>query len=82
MAVRLYLVMGDETLLDYLVCAKTADDAVNYVVKNVKMKFMAKPATPMQVAMFKDNNHQAILGEAADLAEWQAHEKLNETKRS
>ena len=78
MTVRLYLVMGEETLLDYLVCAKSAEDAVNYVVKNVKPKFMAKPATPMQVAMFKDNNHQAVLGEEADLAEWQANEKPTE----
>ena len=78
MAVRLYVVMGENNLWDYLVCAKSGEAAVDYVVKNVTMQLTAKPATPMQVAMFKDNNHQAVLGEAADLAEWQANEKLNE----
>ena len=74
MAVQLYVVMGDNTLWDYLVCAKSGEDAVDYVVKNKLMQVSAKLATPMQVAMFKDNN-QAVLGDAADLEEWQANEK-------
>ena len=77
MAVRLYVVIGENNLWDYLVCAKSGKDAVNYVVKNKLMQLSAKPATPMQVAMFKDNGHE-VLGEAADLAAWQADEKLNE----
>ena len=77
MTVRLYVVMGDNQLWDDLVCAQSADAAVSYVIKSGLMKLSAKPASPMQVAMFKDNGH-AVLGESADLAEWQATEKLNE----
>ena len=75
MAVQLYVVMSDNTLWDYLVCAKSAEDAVDYVIKSGLMKCSAKPATPMVVAMFIDNDHE-VLGEAEDLAEWQANEKL------
>ena len=77
MTARLYVVMGENNLWDYLVCAQSGAAAVNYVVKHVKMDLYAKPATPMQVSMFKDNGHE-VLGEAADLAEWQANEKLTE----
>ena len=73
MTVQLYVVMSDNSLWDYLVCAKSAEDAVNYVVKNVLTKPSAKPATPMQVAMFEDNSRE-VLGEADDLAEWHANE--------
>ena len=78
MAVRLYVVMGENILWDYLVCAKSADAAVNYVIKSSLMKLSAKPATPMQVTMFMDNKQAVLLGDAADLAEWQANEKLTE----
>lgn len=67
MTVRLYVVMGDNQLWDDLVCAQSADAAVSYVIKSGLMKLSAKPASPMQVAMFKDNGHE-VLGEAADLA--------------
>ena len=77
MTVRLYVVMGENTLWDYLVCAKNDEAAVDYVLKNVAIKRIAKLATPMQVAMYQDNN-KAVIGESADLAEWQATEKLNE----
>ena len=78
MSVQLYVVMGDNQLWDYLVCAKSAEDAVNYVIKSSLMKLSAKPATPMQVTMLKDNKQAVLLGEAADLEEWQANEKLTE----
>ena len=77
MAVHLYVVAGENKLWDYLVCAKSAEAAVNYIRKNELLKLSAKPASPMQVAMFKDNG-QEVLGDSADLAEWQAHEKLND----
>ena len=77
MAAHLFVVMGDNTLWDYLVCAKSGEDAVNYVVKNKLMQLSVKPATQIDVAMFKDNGHE-VLGESEDLAEWQANEKLNE----
>ena len=67
MAVRLYVVSGENRLWDDLVCAQSADAAVSYVIKSGLMKLSAKPASPMQVAMFKDNGHE-VLGEAADLA--------------
>ena len=78
MSVRLYVVMGENNIWDDLVCAKSGEDAVNYVIKSGLMKLSAKPATPMQVAMFQDNGHE-VLGEATDLAEWQANEKPHET---
>ena len=77
MAVQLYVVMSDNTLWDDLVCAKSSEAAVDYVIKNVQKKPSAKLATPMQAAMFKDNGHE-VIGESDDLAEWQANEKLNE----
>ena len=77
MAVRLYVVSGENRLWDGLVCAQSADAAVNYVKKHELLQLSAKPASPMQVAMFTDNGH-SVLGETADLAEWQAAEKLNE----
>ena len=77
MAVHLYVVAGENKLWDYLVCAQSAEAAVNYVRKNELLKLAAKPATPMQVAMFKDNGHE-VLGETEDLAAWQANEKINE----
>ena len=78
MSVQLYVVMGDNQLWDYLVCAKNGEAAVNYVIKSGLMKLSAKPATPMQVTMLKDNKQAVLLGEAADLEEWQANEKLTE----
>ena len=75
MSVNLYVVMGNNQLWDYLVCAKNGEAAVNYVIKSGLLKLSAKPATPMEVEMFQDNGHE-VLGEAADLAEWQANEKL------
>ena len=80
MTARLYVVMGENNLWDYLVCAQSADAAVNYVIKSSLMELSAKPATTMQVAMFKDNKQAVLLGDAADLAEWQANEKLNENE--
>ena len=77
MTVQLYVVMGDNTLWDDLVCAQSGEAAVNYIIKNALLKLSAKPATPMQVAMFKDNGHE-VIGESDDLAEWQANEKLSE----
>ena len=77
MAVRLYVVMGENNLWDYLVCAKSGEAAVNYIIKNALFNLTAKLATPMDAAMF-ENNGQAVLGELADLTEWQANEKLNE----
>ena len=77
MTAQLYVVMGDNTVWDYLVCAKSADDAVDYVIKNALSKLTAEPATPIYVEMF-ENNGQSVLGEAEDLAEWQANEKPNE----
>ena len=67
MTARLYVVMGENNLWDYLVCAKSSEDAVDYVVKNKLMRLSVKPATQIDVAMFKDNGHE-VLGEAADLA--------------
>ena len=69
MTVSLYVVMGENNLWDYLVCAKSGEDAVRYVVKNALLKLRVKPATPMDVAMFKDNGHE-VLGEANDLDEF------------
>ena len=69
MAVHLYVVAGENKLWDYLVCAKSAEAAVNYVRKNELSELSAKPATPMQVAMFKDNGHE-VLGEPNDLDEF------------
>ena len=77
MTVRLYVVMSDNSLWDYLVCAKSGEAAVDYIIKNVQTKPIAKLATPMEVAMLKDNGRE-MLGEEADLAECQANEKLNE----
>ena len=73
MPVHLYVVTSDSAIWDDLVCAKSGDDAVNYIIKSGLMKFSAKPATPMQVAMFKDNGHE-VIGDADDLAELQANE--------
>ena len=77
MSVHLYVVMSDNSLWDYLVCAKSGEDAVDYVIKNVQTKPSAKIATPMEVAMLKDNGRE-VLGESADLAAWQENERLTE----
>ena len=77
MTARLYVVAGENNLWDYLVCAQSAEAAVGYVRKNELLKLSAKPATPMQMVMFKDNGHE-VLGEKEDLAAWQSNEKLNE----
>ena len=50
---------------------------MNYVAKSVLMKLSAKPATPVDVLQSKKYGED-VIGEAADLAEWQKNE--NQTK--
>ena len=67
MSARLYVVTDAKTAVDYLVCAKTSNGAMNHIAKNVLMSLSAKPASAMGVLLCSKNGH-AVLGEADDLA--------------
>ena len=66
MSARLYVVTDAKTGISHLVCAKTRNNAINYLAKSVLMRLTAKPATPIQVLLSKKDG-EAVLGEEADL---------------
>ena len=61
MSARLYVVTDAKTGISHLVCAKTRNNAINYLAKSVLLNLSAKPATPIQVLLSKKDG-EAVLG--------------------
>ena len=66
MTARLYVVTDAKTGISHLVCAKTRNNAINFLAKNVLMQLTAKPAKPIEVLLSKKDGG-SVLGEEADL---------------
>ena len=64
MSVRLYVVKDQKTEVDYFVCAKNRNAAMNYIAKVAVLTLKCEPATPIQVLHC---DAKAVWGETDDL---------------